>query len=375
MFNLKLSMSFFKKYFSSVQKFDWILFGSVFLLISFGLSAIYSIAISSSEPDLLNFKKQIVFALISIVVLFVLSSINYHLWHDFSFFVYLAGIFFLVLVLFLGRTIKGTTGWFSLFGINFQPVEAAKAALIIFLSWFLSVKSDSIKEFKNFIIAGLITLVYFGLIILQPDFGSGMILFFVWLVMMIFAGANKKHLGLLGLGLVIIAIIAWIFFFADYQKGRIKTFIDPQADPYNTGYHVRQAVTAVGAGGIFGRGLGFGSQSQLKFIPAAETDFIFAVIAEELGFLGICLVLFFFGLVFYRLTKAIKLMKDSFSQLFIFGVLIMIFCQIMINIGMNIGIVPVTGISLPFLSYGGSYLLITLALIGIIENMIIRNRN
>ena len=185
----------------------------------------------------------------------------------------------------------------------------------------------------------------------------------------------KKYLLISAIILIIILILSWFFLFQDYQKDRIVTFFNPAADPYDTGYHVRQAVTAVGAGGFLGRGLGFGSQSQLKFIPASQTDFIFAVIAEELGFLGVGLVLFFWGLIFWRLIRAAKMARDNFTLLFIFGVSALFFSQIIINIGMNIGIVPVTGISLPFLSYGGSFLLTSLILVGIIESMIIRNQS
>lgn len=340
----------------------------------FGLSAIYSIAISAENPDLMNFKKQIVFGIVGLLVLFILAFVNYNFWHDVSLFVYFGMIFLLVLVLFLGRTVQGTTGWFSFFGINLQPVEFAKIALIITLAWFLSLKADSVREFKNFIISGLIAAVYFGLVILQPDFGSAVILFLIWLFMMVFAKADRKHLLLLGLVLIVSFFLAWNFFFAPYQKDRIMTFLQPQANPFGSGYHVRQAMTAVGAGGWLGRGLGFGSQSQLKFIPAATTDFIFAVISEELGFVGVGVIFFLYALIFYRLIRAAKMSRNNFSLLFIMGVVTMLFCQVMINIGMNIGIVPVTGISLPFLSYGGSYLLSSLILIGIIESIIIRSK-
>ncbi|MFA6410497.1 MAG: rod shape-determining protein RodA [Candidatus Buchananbacteria bacterium] len=366
---------FFKKYFSGLKNFDWILFGSVLLLLCFGLSAIYSIAISSDQPDFINFKKQVTFGVIGLVFLFFLSLLNYRLWQDFSYIFYIGSAGLLVAVLFLGRTIKGTTGWFSFLGINFQPVELAKVALIIFLAWFLSKKGQTIVEFKNFILAGMIAGFYFLLVLLQPDFGSAVILFLIWLLMMIFAGANKKHLLLLFVGILVAGAIGWLFLLQDYQKGRILTFLNPQSDPYGRGYHVRQAVTAVGAGGMLGRGLGFGSQSQLKFLPASQTDFIFAVIAEELGFLGVSLVLFFWFLILYRLVRAAKTVKDSFALYFILGVSAMFFCHIIINIGMNIGIVPVTGISLPFLSYGGSFLVTCLILIGIVENMVNRNQN
>ncbi len=365
----------FKKYFASLRNFDWILFGAVFLLICFGLAAIYSITVSSDNPDFLNFKKQIIFAFAGLFFLFLTSFIDYRFWQDYSYLIYIAVAIILVAVLFFGVTLSGTTGWFSFIGLNFQPVELAKVALIIFLAWFLSKQPKAIKEFKNFLISVCAAGLFFFLVILQPDFGSAMILGLIWLFLIILAGANRKHLFFAILLLLAVAIIAWLFFFQDYQRDRVLTFFNPNTDPYGRGYHVRQAITAVGAGGLLGRGLGFGSQSQLKFIPASQTDFIFAVIAEELGFFGVSLILFFWGLIFYRLIKAAKLMKDNFSLLFILGASTLFFSQLIINIGMNIGLVPVTGIALPFLSYGGSFLVTSSILIGIIESMIIRNRS
>lgn len=365
---------FFKRYFGYFKDFDWILFGAVFLLICFGLAALYSIAISSEIPDFLNFKKQVIFVLVGLVLLFFLSLLDYRNWQDYSYLIYLFVTIFLLVVLFIGITIRGTTGWFSLGWFNFQPVEIAKIALIIFLAWFLSKNFGSLKIFRTFLISAAITGLMFVLVVLQPDFGSGVILFLVWLLMIIFAGVRLKHLLFLLFSLIIIGVIAWFFLFQDYQKDRILTFLNPSLDPYGHGYHVRQAVTAIGAGGFLGRGLGFGSQSQLKFIPANQTDFIFAVIGEELGFLGVILILFFWSVIFYRLIKAANLMRDNFSYLFILGVSGLFFTQIFINIGMNIGIVPVTGISLPFCSYGGSFLVACLILIGITEGMIIRNK-
>jgi len=363
-----------KRYLAFLRGFDWVLFGSIFLLITFGLAAIYSITISAENPDFTNFKKQIFFSLIGFILLFLVSLFDYRVWRDYSHFIYGAVGLLLIAVLFIGTTIRGTTGWFSFFGVNFQPVEIAKIALILILAWFLSNRPSGIKDIKTFLITAGMTGLFFILVILQPDFGSAIILFSIWILMIIFAGCNKKHLLVLGLLFIIAFSLAWVFMFKDYQKDRILTFFDPQADPYNRGYHVRQSVTAIGAGGFLGRGLGFGSQSQLKFIPASHTDFIFAVIAEELGLLGVSLILFFWGLIFYRLIKAAVTIKDSFSSLFILGVSAIFFIQIVINIGMNIGIVPVTGISLPFVSYGGSFLVVSLLLIGMAESMIIRNQ-
>ncbi len=359
---------------ASLRYFDWILFVAVALLLCFGLVTLYSIGLGGENISLSNFNKQLIFAAIGLTALFVLSVINYRWWADAVHLGYAGVALLLILVLFFGSTISGTTGWFVLPGFSFQPVELAKISLIAFLAWFLSRYAGMMHQFKYFVLSALIVGGYFGLVILQPDFGSGIILCMLWFVLIIFGGANKKHLGILmALGLIV-GVITWFFLFQDYQQARILTFFDPQADPYGRGYQVRQAITAVGAGGLFGRGLGFGSQSQLKFLPASQTDFIFAVIAEELGFLGVSVILLCWGVILYRLIRAARRMRDPFAAFFILGVSALFFVHIMINIGMNIGIVPVTGISLPFLSYGGSFLVTCLILIGMVESMIVRNR-
>jgi len=365
----------FKKYSAILGGFDWLLFSAAVLLICFGLAAIYSITISSETPNFLNFNKQVSFAVIGLILLFVFSLLDYRLWKDLEVFFYSFAVILLIAVLFLGRTFHGTKGWFSLFNFNFQPVEIAKLALIIFLAGFFSKKAALMKEFKNFLISGVATGFLFILVLFQPDFGSGLILFAIWFFLILLAGTKKKFLLAIILLGIILFLTSWTLFFADYQKDRILSFFNPQADPYGRGYHVRQAIIAVGAGGFLGRGLGFGSQSQLKFIPASQTDFIFAVISEELGFLGVGLVLFLWGVIFYRLVRAAMKTKDDFASLFILGVSILFFCQVMINIGMNIGLLPVTGIPLPFLSYGGSFLVVSLISIGMVESIIIRNRS
>jgi rod shape determining protein RodA len=364
----------FKRYLTVLSNFDWLLLISVILLICFGLAVIYSITISFEKPDFLNFRKQIFFAIIGIVFLFIFNFLDYRFWKDISVFFYIFAVILLVAVLFLGQTVRGTRGWFSIMGFNFQPVEFAKIALIIFLADFLTKKNIDPKSFKTFFLSGFFTAVMFGLVILQPDFGSGLILFLIWFLMLMMAGGRKKYLLSVVLLMVVIFVFSWFYLFADYQKARIVTFINPQSDPYGRGYHVRQAMIAVGAGGWMGRGLGFGSQSQLKFIPDSQTDFIFAVTAEELGFVGVALVIFFWAVVLYRLVKAAMRTKDDFAAMVIVGISIVFFCHLVINIGMNIGLLPVTGISLPFLSYGGSFLFISLIAIGIVQSIIVRNR-
>src|SRR3989344_3298043 len=363
-----------KKYFTGLKSFDWVLFGAVFLLVCFGLAAIYSISISSDQPEFGNFSKQIIFFLIGLGFLFSLSFFNYHYWHDYGLIFYFAAAGLLVLVLFFGLTVHGTSGWFNFFGFNFQPVELAKVALIVVLARFLSQRASAVKELKTFYLSAALAGWFFLLVILQPDFGSAVILFLIWFFLVLLAGVNKKYLIISILILLFGAALAWFFFFQDYQRDRILTFLNPQADPYNRGYHVRQATIAVGAGGWLGRGLGFGSQSQLKFIPAAQTDFIFAVIAEELGFFGVSLVIILWTVIFYRLGRAALRTKDDFATIFIVGVSIVFFTQVMINIGMNVGLLPVTGIALPFLSYGGSFLVVSLMLVGVVQSMVARTQ-
>ena len=364
-----------RRYLSRLKEFDWVLLGAVVLLIGFGLAALYSIAISAENPDFLNFKKQVTFASVGIILVFILSLIDYRVWIYLSQVIYGLALILLTAVLFFGRTISGTTGWFSFLGFSFQPIEIAKLALIILLAWFLSRKVTLIKDFKNFLLSGLLAAALFVLVLLQPDLGSALILFVIWLAMLWLAGAQRKHLLAVAALLAVVAVLRWFFFLQPHQKERILTFVNPGTDPYGRGYQVRQAVIAVGAGGLLGRGLGFGSQSQLKFIPASQTDFIFAVIAEELGLLGVGLVLFLWGLIFYRLARAVANLKDSFAIFYILGLSALFFGQIFINLGMNIGLVPVTGIPLPFLSYGGSFLLVSLIAIGLVESMIIRSRS
>jgi rod shape determining protein RodA len=205
---------------------------------------------------------------------------------------------------------------------------------------------------------------------MQPDTGSAAVLLGLWFILLMVTGVRWRYLGVIMLTAIVLVSILWFGMFADYQKARIMTFLNPAIDPLGSGYNVTQAKIAVGSGGVFGRGLGFGSQSQLKFIPESQTDFIFAVIAEELGLLGVALVLGLWVLIFYRLARAAKRARDDFGQFVLLGILIIFFIHIFVNIGMNIGLLPVTGISLPFLSYGGSFVLVSMFFIGVAESVI-----
>ncbi len=357
---------------SQIKNFDWLMLASVLLLICFGLIEIYSVSLGRENADFLNFQKQIYFAVAGIVLLFVFSFIDSYFIRSLSRYLYALGGLILIAVLIFGETIRGTKGWFIWGGFGFQPVELVKIILIVFLSNFFARLSTRVKTVRHFFASALGALFLIALVLLQPDFGSALILGAIWLAMVVAAGFPKKYFVIVGLSLLGVFIAAWLFFFQDYQKQRIMTFLDPSSNSLESGYNISQAIIAVGSGGLTGKGVGFGSQSQLKFLPEAQNDFIFAVIAEELGFLGVVLVLGFFFIFFFRCFRAIRKMNNDYSIYFVIGGASLIFIQMFINIGMNIGIMPVVGLPLPFVSYGGSSLLSLLILVGMLENIVIK---
>jgi rod shape determining protein RodA len=363
-----------KRIYFILKKFDWILFSSIFLLSIFGLIEIYSIALGKDLADLVNFQKQAFFILIGILALFIFSFIDYHFWINNNKYLYIFGALLLLAVLFFGHTIRGTKGWFGIQNLGIQPVEFIKIILLIFLATVFSVISFKIKPFNLFLKSGIFAGILAILVLLQPDFGSAIIIFLVWLVFIVLAGFRKKYFFVLGIILFVAFLGAWFFGFQTYQKERILTFLNVNNDPLKQSYNINQAIIAIGSGGYMGRGLGFGSQSQLKFLPEAQTDFIFAVIAEELGFLGVLIIFILLGVIFWRLLVQVKKTKSDFAVFLILGSLGLIFIEMFINIGMNIGLLPIVGISLPFLSYGGSSIVSNFILFGIIENIIVNSK-
>ncbi|MDO8261222.1 MAG: rod shape-determining protein RodA [Candidatus Magasanikbacteria bacterium] len=357
-----------------LKNFDWILFFAALLLICFGLAEIYSVALSKDQFDLINFRKQIFFVVLGMVALFSLAFFDYYNLKSFSNYLYILGVVVLVAVLFLGTEAKGTKGWFDVGIFRIQPVEFVKILLIIFLARYFSNNSIKVNPLKHLIVSGLGAAIFAGLVILQPDFGSALLLLFIWGAIVVLSGFEKKYIFSILMRLFVIFASGWLFFFQDYQKNRILTFIRPSADNLSADWNITQSIIAVGSGGLMGRGIGFGTQSQHKFLPEAQTDFIFAVIAEELGFLGVALVLFFFAIIFYRMLRALREINNDFGIYLVLGVLVLLFIEMFINIGMNMGILPVVGISLPFVSYGGSSILSSLMLIGIVESVIIRSK-
>lgn len=349
--------------------YDWILILLVVVLTAIGFAAIYSIDLSKGTT-LTYLPTQATSFFIGLVLLFVMSRIHSSVFFASAKWWYVASLLLLILVLFFGSNVHGTTGWFRFGGLSFQPVEFVKISLIIWLAYLISRQGRKFERWQFWASTGFFTFLAVGLIMLQPDLGSSLVLLAIWFFLIVIAGAKKLHILFITIFLTVGFLIGWNFLFKDYQKDRFISFLDPSADPLGSGYNIIQSMIAIGSGKIFGRGLGFGSQSQLHFLPEAQTDFIFAVVAEELGFVGVVIVLALFFLLIARLIYLANRCKDDFSAYIILGASLLILIQILINIGGAMSILPVTGVTLPFLSYGGSSLLINFLLIGLVQSVI-----
>ncbi len=343
-------------------KLDFVLIAAVALLLLVSLLALYSLSAAGGTN---YFLRQAVFSLLGFGVMLFTATLDYRYIQKYSTFLYFTTLLVLFLVLLFGTTVNGTAGWLSFGFFQVQPVEVAKVTLIIFLASFISKKKSELGEWTRVIASLILSAGLIFLVLRQPDLGSSLVLAAIWGGMILASGLRLRHfvvLGLLGSALV---FGSW-FLLADYQKARIDTFLHPESDPQGSGYNVLQAMVAVGSGGVSGKGLGYGSQSQLSFLPEKHTDFIFAVVSEELGLIGAGFVIALYGVLLYRIRVIGAMATDNFGYLLSLGVMIMIFVQVLINIGMNVGLLPVTGLPAPFLSYGGSSLLSLSASMGLL---------
>ncbi|PIX90419.1 MAG: rod shape-determining protein RodA [Candidatus Moranbacteria bacterium CG_4_10_14_3_um_filter_45_9] len=351
-------------------KFDFVLVAVTLLLLGVSLLTLYSLSVASGVD---YFLKQTVFAIFGLVSMFLVGFLDYRHIQKYSTALYFLTIFILSLVLLFGTTVRGTAGWLSFGVFQIQPVEIAKVTLIIFLASFISKKKSELGEWARVIASLVLSAVLIFLVLKQPDLGSSLVLVAIWIGMILASGLRMKHLLVLSLLGATLLFGSW-FTLEGYQKDRIDTFIHPESDPRGSGYNVLQAIVAVGSGGISGKGIGHGSQSQLNFLPEKHTDFIFSVVAEELGLIGAFFVMSLYLTLLYRVKRIGDTASDNFGYLVAVGTLVMFFSQIAINIGMNIGLLPVTGLPAPLLSYGGSSLLSTLFSIGLLLNIYHRKK-
>lgn len=336
----------------------------------------YGIGISrASTINLFAFQKQLVAILIGFSAIIGLILFDYRQLRGLSLPVYGIGALLLLAVLPFGQTVRGTRGWFVIGGLSFQPVEVAKICLVVFLAAYLVRFVHERLPWRALFGSLVGTIGYAGLVLLQPDFGSAMVIVAIWGAMILFVGLPMRVILTFAVTAIAIGGLIWTFGLADYQKDRLTAFLDPSKDVRGAGYNVRQAAIAIGSGGLLGKGIGEGSQARLRFLPEASTDFTFAVIGEELGFLGILFIFSMYGVFFYRLYRISRDSEDDFATILIFGVGMILLIHILINAGMNMGVMPVTGVPLPFISGASSFLVAILIAVGLVESISVHRRS
>jgi rod shape determining protein RodA len=352
-----------------LTQWDFLLIGLLLPILAFSLTALYSIGLSREEGDLLFFRKQLVFITLGVAIMIIAGLSDFRSLKSYSRLVFIASILLLIGVLFFGKTIRGTTGWFVFGPYQFQPIEMVKVLLIICLGSFFSDADRPLASTKNILRSFFIFLPIFILTILQPDLGSALLLAFIWFSYLILLRLSWRQGGVFLVLTIVAAVLGWFFVLQDYQKDRIRSFLNPSIDTLGDSYAVTQSIVAIGSGRWAGSGLGFGSQSQLKFLPESHTDFIFSVIAEELGFIGVFILLTFVVLFLLRLVQMCTRIRDDFGVFFLIGTALLFSIQMFLNLSVTLGFMPVTGLPFPFLSYGGSSLIMSFLIIGIVQSI------
>lgn len=353
-----------------LKSIDWILYALIILLLIFGIVIIFSITYHTPKQNLAI--SQLIYIVLGLGLLVLFTSIDYRTLSSASTILYIIGLALLILVLILGRTKLGSTRWINFGFFNFQPSEIFKVILILTLSNFLA-KKEEINRADFLLYMGMIALPIL-LVLLEPDLGTAIIYLLLGAVLFLARRAREVYLLAAGAITATLAPIFWFFILRNYQRERILTFLDPRRDPFGSGYNVLQSTISVGSGGWLGRGLGHGTQSQLNFLPIQHTDFIFATLAEELGFIGAGLLLILFLILIVRIVSIAIQAKDGLGRYLAIGVAAMIIFQVLINVGMNIGLMPVTGIPLPLISHGGSSLFSTMIALGIAASIYARRK-
>lgn len=347
---------------------DWLLIGAVFALCAIGLAMIYS---ATGGPTSVYWT-QIYAIGLGLIAMLVCLSVDYRSLGDKSHLIYLAMVLTLVGVLFVGEVRGGSRRWIDLGPFNLQPSEFAKATVALVLAKMLGDSRRRGLTNNDLLFAGVLTAVPLLLIARQPDLGTAVTLLPVLLAVTFLAGLPMRYLGILAVVALLAAPVAYKFGLQDYQRERIATFLDPEQDPRGAGYQQIQARITVGSGGVWGKGFMEGTQGQLRFLPVAHNDFIFSVLAEEQGFAGVVVALGLYLFVILRSIEAARMAKDRLGAYLVLGVLASFTFQVVYNITMSMGLVPVKGLTLPLMSYGGSSMIATLAGFGLILNVRMR---
>jgi rod shape determining protein RodA len=360
---MTLAINFLKRFFSEI---DWILFFSVIPIVGFGL-----VTMNSFVDNTVFFDRQIIWLFFSIIIFFILSNIDFKFLRrtQVIIWLYIISVVALLSLFVLGSTYQGSQSWLNFGFFSIQPAEISKLILVFLLAKYFSRRHVEIKNIRHILVSGIYAFIIFLLVAMQPDFGSALIIFMIWLGMVLVSGISKKHLLIVFVGGAIAFTGLWNFGFQDYQKDRIKTFLNPLADIQGTGYNAFQSTVAVGSGQMLGKGIGYGTQSRLEFLPEYETDFIFAAFSEEWGFIGVIILFGLYLTLIWRILINSIHGSTNFEILFGIGLAIMYMSHLIIHVGMNVGLLPVTGLTLPFMSYGGTNLLISFSALGVLMAM------
>lgn len=352
--------------------FDWTL-----LLPAFTLSLLGILTMSTFGQGASLAPRQLLWLAIALSVYLCLSSLDLRFVRRtlvvMSF--YVVAFILLVLLLLFAEPVLGARAWFSFGPISFQPADFAKLALLMLLAKYLSRRHVEINDFRHIIVSGAYALTLALLILVEPDMGNAIIFGTLWLGMMLVSGISKKHLAILGLIACIVAASLWFGGLKPYQRTRIISFVNPASDIRGSGYNAYQAKIAVGSGELFGKGIGYGTQSKLRFLPEYQTDFIFAAFAEEWGFAGITLLFSIYALLFVRLMQIARFAATNFDAFFTLGVLILFAAHLALHTSINLGLLPVTGTTIPFMSSGGSHLVLEFAALGIVTSLARQGRS
>ncbi|MBH77663.1 MAG: rod shape-determining protein RodA [Dehalococcoidia bacterium] len=360
------------------DRFDGILALAAFALVGYGLVLIYSGSLGSYDGATTSIENPVVrqglFAFIAIIAMFTISRFDYHVLLHYAWWLYGASILLMVALIPIGQTEFGSTRWFDLGPIQFQPSEFAKITTVLLLARFLGEQGGDARDLR--VLAGslAITAPVLLLVFVQPDLGTSIIFATIWLGMVVVAGIQRRHVLFFGAVFVALLPFIWTFTVADYQIERISVLLDAEEDPLDAGYNPIQSQIAVGSGQLFGKGLTNGEQTQLDFLKVKTKDYIFSVLGEELGFAGAIALFALFILLLMRGVRAAQIAGDVPGQLVAAGVVITILMQAFINIAVNLSIFPVTGLPLPFVSQGGSSLVTLFIGLGIIQSIVMRHR-
>ncbi len=349
-----------------IFRLDWYIVGALLPILGAGL-----VTMKSFTGDGNHFSRQLIWIGVGFVLFYICSFIDFRFLRRSRVILILFSLSILSLfaIFIFGSVVKGSKSWISFGFFSIQPADTAKLVLILILAKYFSRRHVEIAHIRHIIVSGFYAFVLFLLVLMQPDFGSAIVISLIWFGMVLVSGISKKHLALVFLiGIVSFAGL-WNFGFKPYQKARIMNFIHPLADVRGTGYNAYQAMITVGSGELLGKGIGYGTQSRLKFLPEYETDFIFAAFAEEWGFIGVLILFILYGIIIYRVLWYAMRGETNFEVLYATGLAIYFMTHLIINFGMNIGVMPVTGIPVPFMSYGGSHVVAEFLGLGVLMGM------